>query len=89
MYTISSTTFAVTQGQMFDLELGLDANPFPENATWFFNGQPLPMIMGIELGVNFIRIQMVTQLDEGMYTVQTSNNIGMDTIAFQLQVEGI
>ena len=74
---------------MFDLEVGLDANPFPENATWFFNGQPLPEIMGIELGVNFIRIQMATQLDEGTYTVQTSNVVGMDTVSFQLQVEGI
>ena len=74
---------------MFDLELGLEANPFPENATWSFNGQILPMISGIELGVNFIRIQMVTPLDEGSYTVQTSNSVGMDMVSFQLQVEGI
>ena len=78
----------MVQGDVFDLELGLDANPFPINASWFFNGQPLPEITGIELGVNFIRIQMVTQLDEGMYTVQTSNSVGMDMVSFQLLIEG-
>ena len=81
-------TFTISQGEMFDLELGLEGNPFPQNAMWFFNGQPLPVISGIDLGVNFIRIQMVTPLDEGTYTVETSNSVGMDTASFQLQVQG-
>jgi hypothetical protein len=68
--------------------LNLDANPFPQNAVWFFNGQPLPVISGIELGVNFIRIQMVTELDSGIYTVQASNAVGTGMISFMLQVEG-
>ena len=89
VYNISSTIFNVIQGQTFDLELDLDANPFPQNAMWFFNGQPLPVIGGIELGVNFIRIQMVTQLDSGTYTVQASNAVGTGMISFMLQVEGI
>ena len=89
VYDISSTIFTVVQGETFDLELGLDGNPFPQNAMWFFNGQPLPVISGIELGVNFIRIQMVTQLDAGTYTVQSSNVVGTGMTSFMLQVEGI
>ena len=87
-YNISSTVFNVTQGETFDLELDLDANPFPQTFVWLFNGLPLPVISGIELGVNFIRIQMVTQLDSGNYTVQASNDVGMGMISFMLQVEG-
>lgn len=89
MYNISSTVFNVIQGDTFDLELDVDANPFPQNAMWFFNGQPLPVISGIELGVNFIRIQMVTQLDSGTYTVQASNAVGTGMTSFMLQVEGM
>ena len=88
-YNISSTVFNVTQGETFDLELDLDANPFPQNFVWFFNGLSLPVISGIELGVNFIRIQMVTQLDSGTYTIQASNTVGTGMISFMLQVEGI
>lgn len=88
-YNISSNVFTVVQGETFDLELGLDGNPFPGNETWLFNGQMLMMISGIELGVNFIRIQMVTPLDQGTYTVQSSNAAGTGMISFQLQVEGI
>ena len=86
-YTVDPS-FSVIEGEPFDLTLGLEDLPFPtlENVTWFIDGRELIEMPGIMLGVDFIRIQMVTRLDGGTYRVEGTNEVGTGSATFQLQV---
>lgn len=87
MYTVNAT-FTVVEGDPFSLQLGLEGNPLPldGDTDWFVNGNPLFLMPGIDFGADFINIQMVTRMDQGNYTVNSSNIAGFGIGSFQLIV---
>ena len=82
-------TFTVREGDLVMIVLDLDANPIPgdDNFTWSMNGRNLIPMPGLELGVSFIDLMMVTRLDEGNYTIVSTNIAGSGNASFQLFVE--
>ena len=82
-------TFIVREGDLFMITLELDANPIPgdDNFTWSLNGRNLIPMPGLVLGVSFIDLTMVTRLDEGNYTIVSTNIAGSGNASFQLFVE--
>ncbi len=80
----------VAEGDLFDVTIQVDALPVltGDNVTWFFNNQPLSMLNGISFNEDFIRIQMVTRMDEGTYRVEGTNIAGTGEASFSLQVLG-
>lgn len=88
VYVVNSS-FTVQEGDPFDITLGLDGFPLPgnDNATWFFNNQPLSMIAGIMFGSDFIRIPITTRLDTGTYRVVATNVAGSGEATFDLLVQ--
>ncbi len=77
------------QGDPFFLQLDLVGNPLPlgDDVNWFVNGRPLALMPGIDYGADFIRIDLVTRLDEGEYLVNASNTAGVGSATFQLNVD--
>ena len=77
------------EGDPFIPQIGLQGNPLPlENDTeWSLNGRLLVIMPGISFGADFINIQMVTRLDQGNYTVNSSNVAGFGSDTFTLIVE--
>ena len=61
--------------------------PLVSDADWALNGRPLVIMGGIDLGTDFINIQIATRLDEGNYTVNSSNVAGSGSTSFQLLVQ--
>ena len=88
VYTVNNS-FTVQEGDQFAITLGLDAfpTPGPDNFTWFYNGQILPMMPGIMFGLDFIDIQVVTRLDSGTYRVVANNIAGSGEASFELIVQ--
>ena len=86
---IVNDTFIFQEGDFVSIQLILDAFPLPgpDNFTWFFNGIMIGDMPGLTLGVDSITFSMVTRLDGGNYTVQSSNIAGSGEGSFQLQVE--
>ena len=79
-------TFTVREGDLVMIVLDLDANPIPgdDNFTWSMNGRNLIPMPGLELGVSFIDLMMVTRLDEGNYTIVSTNIAGGGNAAFNI-----
>ena len=88
-YVIDST-FTVAEGDPFSPPIILTGNPLPMNndSDWFLNDRPLTIMPGIDFGADFIRIQMVTRMDGGVYLVNSSNIAGIGSGTFELIVEG-
>ena len=82
--------FTVEQGSRFYLKLNLRANPMPTTVTAFQNGQELvPDPLGtIYVGVDYMRINSVTQSHTGLYQMSTRNIMGEGSITFRLNVQG-
>ncbi len=80
----------VAEGDPLDVTLVVDSFPplTGDNVTWFFNNQPLSMLDGITFNEEFIRINMVTRMDEGTYRVEGTNIAGTGEASFELQVLG-
>ena len=84
---IVNDTFTFTEGDRVRIELQLDANPLPIIFEWFFNGLPLPLMPGLDLGRDVIDISIATILDTGNYTVTSTNAAGSGSGNFMLVIE--
>lgn len=87
--SFSVQCITVEQGTSFQLDLELNACPYPHNTTWYFNQYPLVSTAEINLGANYIRIPCVALKHSGIYTVYSFNTAGQGSFSFRLNVTGM
>ena len=84
---IVDDSFVVTEGEPLRIDLVLDANPTPSVFDWTLNGQPLTVLPGGELGVDFIDFGgTISRTASGDYLVTSTNDAGSGSASFRLDV---
>ena len=78
--------FTPTEGDPFQVDLGLNANPIPGTGMfeWMFNGQPIDLQLP---GVDFLNFgNSIGREASGNYTVTSFNEAGSGNASFVIDV---
>ena len=78
----------VTEGDVnVQINVTIDANPFPSFFTWSRNDVPITSSNNVTLTATSITFTTVQREDAGIYTVYSNNTAGSGSTTFELIVQ--